>query len=108
VMPATGGRGRTVATHVGGCTAPAWSPDSTRIAFSGGLRLSVVDVATAAVVRTPSSFGQTGAFAWTQDGAALYATSRPPASERAGDNCLSLVRLDAATLRGPVVVRGCG
>jgi Tol biopolymer transport system component len=107
VLPAAGGTGRLLASRIGGCSPVEWSPDSARVAFSGDTRLRIVDVASGAVVGTPASLGTTGAFAWAPDGSAIYATSRPPASIAAKSSCLSLVRLDPATLRGPVVVRGC-
>jgi hypothetical protein len=110
MIPAAGGRPRTLLARAGGCDipgGPAWSPDSTRIATAAH-ELTVVDVTTRHAVHVAKALGRVaGGFAWTPDGRALYASVRPWVDERAHDNCTSLWRLDAATLKGTVVVRGC-
>lgn len=110
VVSPSGGKPRTVLVRPGGCNVPGgpvWSPDSTRIAVGAG-ELTVVNVKTRRTVDVAKTIGRVaGGFAWTPDGIALYASIRPWASERNQDNCTSLWRLDAATLRGAPVVRGC-
>ena len=83
---------------------PAWSPDSTRIALATAQgTMTVVNARTGAVLRTARSVGEVASFAWAPDGKSLIVSSRPGPTY----DCFSLWRLDAATLQGSVVVRGC-
>ena len=114
IEPATGGPLETLipTSHGFACTSnvPAWSPDSTEIAFerlssgSGASqplgRLAVVDVATHALRLTAKSLGSVASYAWAPDGNSLFATVFD------GD-CGTVWHLDAATLAGSAVYRGC-
>ena len=111
IVPATGGRSRLLATHVSGCNvpgAPAWSPDSTRIAFEQGDGLAIASTSAGAVVQRSAGLGRVaGGFAWSADGSGLYASVRPTAEEAARDNCTALWLLDPDTLRGTRILNGC-
>ena len=97
VIGAAGGRSRLVLARGAGCNQIAWSPDSSLIGTANGLRLRTVDLSTGSVARSPLRFGT---FAWSHDGSQVFAT-------RYGDGCGDILRLDAHTLEGRVVVRGC-
>ncbi|HEY2327552.1 MAG TPA: hypothetical protein VGH52_08730 [Gaiellaceae bacterium] len=87
-----------------GNSPPAWSPDSTMIAVgSGAGPLTVVNVRTHAARQSPKQVGEIAEFSWSPDGATLVVAARAHAS----DKCFSLWRIDAASLRGSVIVRGC-
>ena len=109
VKPSGGGGSKVLVAHAfTGCNvpgAPAWSPDSKSVAFERKNRLAIVDVASLRTLR--STMPVTGGFTWAHDASSLVVASRPASRERAGDNCTNLWRLDAQSLRGAIVVRGC-
>ena len=106
VVASGGGPGRKLVARAGGCGTFAWSPDSKTIAFTPQ-RIDTVSIATARVTKSPPLGRVAGGLVWGRDGSELYVTTRPVADEQALNNCTNLWRLDARTLRGRVLVRGC-
>jgi len=97
VIAAAGGRSRVVLPRGAGCNQIAWSPDASLLGTANGLRIRTIDLTNGSVARSPLRFGT---FAWSHDGGEVFAT-------RYGDGCGDILRLDARTLKGRVVVRGC-
>lgn len=105
VISASGGRSRLLAAKVGGCQQTAWSPDSSTIGYTGPRGVILVDAHTGHVTRVQKALGDTFYPAWSSDGSALYVSSRPPRDK--GFDCLDVARIERATGRFAVVVRGC-
>ena len=103
VISASGGRSKLLVAKVGGCQRTVWSPDSSTIAYAALRSLIVVDARTG-TVRRQTGLGQTFDVTWSADGSALYVVHRPRGVD---GNCTNLTRLDAHTLTGRAVVRGC-
>jgi Tol biopolymer transport system component len=106
VIAAAGGASRLLAARAGGCETFVWAPNSKSIAFAPQ-RVAIVDVASKRVTRSPSLGRVTGGLVWSRDGFEVYATARPLADEQAHDNCTNLWQLQAKSLTGRILVRGC-
>jgi WD40 repeat protein len=113
-QPATGGHLATLVPPSRGAACvdqvPAWSPDSREIAFvrsSGGrgssqplVQLAVLDLHMHAMRLTAKQLGSVTSYAWSPDGASIFATFRT-------DDCGTIWRLDAASLTGNAIYQGC-
>jgi Tol biopolymer transport system component len=102
-IPVTGGK-PTVLLHRAVCgTPPVWSPDSQNVALTyGPNRLTLVNVRTGAVRKTPISAGRAVGITWSPDGTSLVVSFR-----RGYDYCGNVERVDPATLARTTLVRGC-
>jgi Tol biopolymer transport system component len=106
VIGAAGGPSRLLAARAGGCETFVWAPNSKSIAFTPQ-RVAIVDVASKRVMRSPGLGRIAGGLAWSRNGSDLYASVRPLSDEQAHDNCTNLWQLQAKSVTGRILVRGC-
>ena len=103
IVPALGGGGRTLVSFAGqSAGAPAWSPDSRRLAVAtrGTGRLVIVDVKTGERVVASRAVGPVVELAWSPDSSKLLVGgwSSP-------GTCASLWLVEAATGQGRLLLR---